>query len=355
MKGRILVWVVLVAAVCGAFWLYNAVANRKPYDPDAFVMGNGRIEATEVTISSKLAGRVEKICIEEGDLVAKGQKLVEMQTDELRADLLKARASLAEAEAKVREAESAIAVKRAEAEAAKGAVAEKKSQLRGAENKERRFKSTASGALPVTEIEDAETMVQSHKAPLASAEASALKAAAEVESAKSRLEVAKANVEAQKAAIARIEVDIKDSTIVAMHDGRIQYRIAQPGEMVGAGAGILNLVDLTDVYMTLFIPEKLVGRIAQGAECRIVLDAMKEWPIHANISYVSSVAQFTPKTVETEVEREKLMFRVRARIPAENLKKYIEYARTGLPGVAYVRLDPKAEWPDFLKIRGRED
>ena len=354
MKRKILFWAMLVVVLCGAFWLYNEIANRKPYDPDKFVMGNGRIEATEVTISAKLAGRIEKIYIEEGDLVTNGQKLVEMQTDELRADLLKARASLAEAEAKVREAESAIAVRKAEAEAAKGAVAEKKSQLRGAENKERRFKSTASGALPVTEIEDAETVVQSHKAQLMSAEASVQKAAAEVESAKSRLEVARASVAAQKAAIARIEVDIKDSTIVAKHDGRIQYRIAQVGEMVGSGAGILNLVDLTDVYMTLFIPEKLIGRIAQGAECRIVLDATKEWPIHANISYVSSIAQFTPKTVETEVEREKLMFRVRARIPAENLKKYIEYARTGLPGVAYVRLDPKAEWPEFLRLRKAE-
>ena len=350
MKLRVLLWGVLVVAVCGAFWLYNAVVNRKPYDPEKFVMGNGRLEATEVTISAKLGGRIEKIYIEEGDLVTNGQKLVEIQTDELRADLMKARAALAEAEASVKEAEITIAVKTAEAEAARGTVAEKKSQLRGAENKERRFKSAQTGAIPVTEIEDAETVVQAHKAQLMSAEASAKKAEVEVESAKSRLEVVKANVAAQKAAIARIEVDIKDSTLVAKHDGRIQYRIAQLGEMVGSGAGILNLVDLTDVYMTLFIPEKLVGRIAQGADCRIVLDAAK-YPIPAQISYVSSVAQFTPKTVETEVEREKLMFRVRARIPSELLKKYIEYARTGLPGVAYVRLDPEAEWPDFLKIK----
>ena len=351
MKNRLVLWGVLVVALCGAFWIYNVIANRKPYDTTKFVMGNGRIEATEVTISAKLAGRIEKIYIEEGDLVTNGQKLVEMQTDELRADFLKAKASLAEAEAKVKEAEATIAVKQAEAEAARGTVAEKRSQLRGAENKERRFKSAASGALPVTEIEDVETMVQSHKAQLMSAEASAKKAEADVESAKSRLDVAKASVEAQKAAIARIEVDIKDSTIVAKHDGRIQYRIAQLGEMVGAGAGILNLVDLTDVYMTLFIPEKMVGQIAQGADCRIVLDAGRGYPIPAQISYVSSIAQFTPKTVETEVEREKLMFRVRARIPAELLKEYIEYARTGLPGVAYVRLDPEAEWPEFLKVR----
>ena len=351
MKKRILVWGVLVAAICGAFWLYNAVVNRKPYDPDKFVMGNGRLEATEVTISAKLGGRIEKIYVEEGDLVTNGQKLVEIQTDELRADLMKAKASLAEAEASVKEAEITISVKQAEADAAKGTVAEKKSLLRGAENKLRRYKSAQAGAIPVTEIEDAETTIQMYGAQLQSAEASAKRAEVEVSSARSRLEVVKANVAAQKAAIARIEVDIKDSTIVARHDGRIQYRIAQLGEMVGSGAGILNLVDLTDVYMTLFIPEKLVGRIAQGADCRIVLDAGKQWPIPAQISYVSSIAQFTPKTVETEVEREKLMFRVRARIPVELLKEHIEYARTGLPGVAYVRMEPEAEWPDFLKTK----
>ena len=352
MMKKVMFWAVLVAAVCGAFAFYNALANRKPYDPEKFVMGNGRIEATEVTISAKLPGRIEKICIEEGQLVTNGQKLVEMQTDELRADLLKAKAALAQAIAAVKQAESGIAVKEAEVVAARGAIAEKRSQLKGIENKERRFKSAAAGAVPVTEIEDIETSIQTHKAQLASAEASAKRAESEVEAARSSLEAAKADVEARKAAIARIEVDINDCTIVAKHDGRIQYRIAQLGETVGSGAGILNLVDLTDVYMTLFIPEKLVGKIAQGAECRIVLDAAKEWPIRANISYVSSVAQFTPKTVETEVEREKLMFRVRARIPAENLKKYIEYARTGLPGVAYVRLDPSAEWPDFLQAKG---
>jgi len=351
MKQRIVLWVVLVVALCGAFWLYNVIANRKPYDTSKFTMGNGRIEATEVTISSKLAGRIAKIYVAEGEIVTNGQVLVQMQTDELCADLMKAKAALDEAEAAAKEAEIMITVRQAEADAAKGIVTEKKSLVRGAENKVRRLKSTQAGAIPLTDIEDADAALQMYNAQVLSAEASAKCAEVEVESARKRLDVAKATVAAQKAAVARIEVDIKDSTIVAKHDGRIQYRIAQVGEMVGVGAGILNLVDLTDVYMTLFIPEKLIGSVAQNAECRIVLDCSKEWPIPANISYVSSIAQFTPKTVETEVEREKLMFRVRARIPAHLLKQYIEYARTGLPGVAYVRLDASAEWPDFLKVR----
>jgi len=351
MKQKILLWVVVVVALCGAFWLYNAIANRKPYDTEKFVMGNGRIEATEVTISAKDTGRIDMIYVAEGALVTNGQKLVEMGSAGLRADLRKAKAALSEAESAVQEAAIMISVKFSECEAAKGIVAEKRCLVRGAENKLRRLKSTQTGAVPVTDIEDAEAALQMYQAQQLSAEASVKCAEVEIESAKSRLEVAKAVVEARKAAIERIEVDIDGCTLVAKHDGRIQYRIAQVGEMVGSGAGILNLVDLTDVYMTLFIPEKLVGWIEQGAECRIVLDSDKEHPIPANISYVSSIAQFTPKTVETEVEREKLMFRVRARIPAELLKQYIDYARTGMPGVAYVKLDPKAEWPEFLQVK----
>ena len=351
MKKRFCVWAALIAAICAAFWLYNVYANRPPYDTEKFVMGNGRIEATEVTISAKLPGRITKMFVEEGQLVTNGQKLVEIQTDEHLADLQKAKAALAQAEAAVRVAESEISVRESEVAAAEGTIAEKKSLLRGAETKDKRFKSAVQGAVPVTDVEDLDATIQMYKAQILTAEASAKRAAVAVDSAKSKLEAARADVEAQKAAIARIEVDIKDCTIVSKHDGRIQYRIAQLGEMVGSGTGILNLVDLTDVYMTLFVPEKLIARISQGAECRIVLDAVKGWAIPANISYISSIAQFTPKTVETEVEREKLMFRVRARIPVEGLKKYIEYVRTGLPGVAYVRLDPKAEWPDSLQLR----
>jgi HlyD family secretion protein len=113
---------------------------------------------------------------------------------------------------------------------------------------------------------------------------------------------------------------------------------------------VLNLVDLSDVYMTFFLPETLAGRVALGSEARIVLDAAPRYVIPAKISFVSSTAQFTPKTVETASEREKLMFRVRAQIDRELLLKHLEQVKTGLPGVAWVRIDPQAEWPARLAV-----
>ena len=114
---------------------------------------------------------------------------------------------------------------------------------------------------------------------------------------------------------------------------------------------MLNLVDLSDVYMTFFLPTAAAGRMAVGTEVRIVLDAAPQYVIPAQVSFVADVAQFTPKTVETAIEREKLMFRVRAQLPPDLLKKYILQVKTGLPGVAYVRRDPNAPWPDRLQVK----
>jgi len=102
--------------------------------------------------------------------------------------------------------------------------------------------------------------------------------------------------------------------------------------------------------MTFFLPERQAGRVAMGSEVRLVIDAAPQYVIPAKVTYVASVAQFTPKTVETESEREKLMFRVKARIDPKLLRKHMEQVKTGLPGIAYLKLDADAEWPAHLQI-----
>jgi HlyD family secretion protein len=92
-----------------------------------------------------------------------------------------------------------------------------------------------------------------------------------------------------------------------------------------------------------------------GAETRLVLDTAPQFVIPAKVTFVADVAQFTPKTVETAVERQKLTFRIKAHIPADVLKKYVRDVKTGLPGVAYVQLDPQAEWPAHLGVWLPED
>ena len=120
---------------------------------------------------------------------------------------------------------------------------------------------------------------------------------------------------------------------------------------MGAGGKVLNLVDLNDVYMNVFLPAQQAGRVALGADVRLILDAAPQYVIPAKVTFVASVAQFTPKTVETANEREKLMFRVKARIDPELLQKHLEQVKTGVPGMAYLKLDAAAEWPESLHVR----
>ena len=173
---------------------------------------------------------------------------------------------------------------------------------------------------------------------------------AAIATARSQVIEAESNIDAVRATIERLQADIEDSALKAPRDGRVQYRVAQLGEVVGAGGRVLNLVDLGDVYMTFFLPTAATGRVMLGGEVHLVLDSLPEYVIPARISFVSDVAQFTPKTVETASERQKLMFRVKAQIDAELLKKHIRHVKVGLPGMAYVRLDPQVEWPAELQV-----
>lgn len=320
--------IIIIAAVAAviALGVYTGISwwRGRIYNDPAFAHGNGRLEATEVNIATKLSERIASIAVNEGDFVKKGQVLAEMQTDVLKAEL---------AQAEARKAQAAAAKLSAEA-----TVMEKKSSMAGAEKRYIRLKNLLQkSAASEQEYETAETNFLSKKAEVAVAEA--------------EVKAAEANIQAATADIARISADLKDSKLLAPLDGRIQYRVSEPGEVLASGGKVLNMVDLTDVYMTFFLPEESAGKVKIGAEARILLDALPDIPIPASITFVSSVAQFTPKTVETQIERQKLMFRVKARIDPELLRKYIDYVKTGLPGVAWVKINPAAQWPDFLKLR----
>lgn len=321
---RLIIVLVLVAVAGLGFYSYKSWRNSAIYNDPAFTSGNGRLEATEVSIAAKSAGKVEKILVNEGDFVKKDQHLAQMQTNVLEAELAQAKAM--------------VLVKEAELAAARADVLQKQSKYDNAKKRFDRAKSLyTSKAVSQQTYENDESLYKGASAELAAANA--------------KVQQAGAAIAAAKADVQRIRADIDDCKLSAPLDGRIQYRVAEPGEILSSGGRVLNLVDLTDVYMTFFVPETVAGRIPLGADVRILLDALPGLPIPAKISYVASTAQFTPKTVETRVERQKLMFRVKARIAPELLKRFVTMVKTGLPGVAWVRLDPKAPWPKFLQLK----
>ncbi|MBB4094222.1 HlyD family secretion protein [Brucella pecoris] len=317
--------------------------------PEGIAKGNGRIEAVEIDISTKSPGRIREILADEGDFVQENDILARMDTDQLESQRKQAEAQLRRAEIGIETARSLVTQREAERTAAEATVAQREAQLDAAQRRLARSQQlTQSRTVSQQVLDDDRATAQGAEAAVGAAKAQLAATEAAIGAAKAQVVDAEASVEAAKAAIASIEADINDATLRAPKPGRVQYRVAQPGEVLSAGGRVLNLVDVSDVYMTFFLPTAQAGRVAMGADARIVLDAAPQYVIPAKISFVADVAQFTPKTVETEEERQKLMFRVKAKIPQELLQKYIQQVKTGLPGMAYVKLDPNAEWPKNL-------
>jgi len=320
--------------------------------PEGFASGNGRIEATEIDVDAKIAERIRDVLVHEGDLVRPGQLLVQMDTDVLMAKRREAEAQLQAAIASVATAESQLAQRRAESSAAIAVVAERKAELDAAQKYFLRTQALApKDFVTVQALDNARADFESKEAAVSSAVAQAAAADAAVHSGSSQVIDAKSKVDAERATIQRIQADINDSALYSPVNGRVQYRVAEPGEVLPPGGRVLNMINLDDVYMTFFLPDKLAGQIAVGADVRIILDAFPQVVIPAKVSFVANVAQFTPKTVETAEERQKLTFRIKGQIAPELLRQYLSVVKTGLPGMAYVRLDPQAKWPDYLQTR----
>ena len=346
-----LIAALVVAAVAAAG--YYGWTRLKPTGPGAgFVSGNGRIEATEIDVATKLAGRVSEILVGEGDFVAAGQPLAKMQIQVLEAQRDEANANRQQAINAVASAQAQVAVRESDKLAAQALVAQRESELDAAQRRLARSETLSrEGASSEQELDDDRARVRSVQAAVGAAKAQVNAAQAAIDAVKAQLVGARSVVTAAEATVRRVEADIADSELKAPRDGRVQYRIAQPGEVLGGGGKVLNLVDLSDVYMTFFLPETVAGKVALGSEVRVLLDAAPGYVIPAKVSFVAATAQFTPKTVETESERQKLMFRVKAQFDRELLKKHLTQVKTGLPGVAWLKIDAQAAWPAELAVK----
>jgi len=350
MNGKLKFWLPAVAVAALAAWAFARWGPLAAGDKDqGFVTGNGRIEATEIDVAAKVAGRVSEIMVQEGEFVRAGQVLATMDTRSMQAQRDEAQARGQQAVAALAGAHAEVTLRDSDRVAAAALVEQRKSDLDAARRRLARSEVLArAGAASLQDLDDDRARVSSSQSALAAAQAQVNAAASAVNAARSQVASAQANEKAAAATVTRIESDLADTVLAAPRAGRVQYRVAQPGEVIGAGGKVLNLIDLSDVYMNFFVPEAVAGRVGLGTAVRIVLDALPGYAIPATVSYVSSTAQFTPKTVETASERQKLMFRVKARIAPALLQAHLQQVKTGLPGVAWVRLDQKAPWPAEL-------
>lgn len=321
-SGKLIVLLALVVVAGGG---YAAWIKLKPAElPAGFAKSNGRLEAERIDIATKFPGRVKEVLVAEGDTVTAGQLLAKIDLAEIEAQLLEAEAAVRQSEQQL---DQAIAL-----------LAQRKSEMILTTQEFQR--SEALGAKGYTPQEK----VDQRQAAMMTAQSA-------VNSATAGIGLAKAAIEAAVARVVRIKENLKDYVLTAPRSGRVQYRLALPGEVLGTGGKVLTLLDMSDVYMTIFLPTKDVGQLELGAEARIIPDASPQYVAPATVSFVASDAQFTPKYVETKSEREKLMFRVKVKIPEDILKRYANRVKAGITGVAYVKLARDAVWPDDLEVK----
>jgi len=307
----------VLGAVGGAYWWMH----RQPALPPGIAEGNGRIEADPIDIATKFAGRILELRADEGDRVTAGQVVAVMDTRDLAASLKKS-------EAQVEQAQKAINEARANLD-------QQRTQVLLAKQEMERTQTLVKQGWATKELFD------QRRQTLDGANAAEIAAEARVTEVEHALDAATHDVELYK-------VNIADNTLVAPRDGRIEYRIANVGEVLPAGGKVFTMLDISYVYMDIYLPTLEAGRAKIGTDARIVLDSYPDRPIPATVVFVATQAQFTPKMVETKTERDKLMFRVRVRIDPELLHAHADAVRSGLPGVAYVKFDPGTAWPERL-------
>lgn len=344
------VWViaVLVAVAAAVAWWYLRIQHTD----DGLAHGNGRIEATEIDVATKIAGRVKEMLVDEGDFVTQGQVLARIASESLEAQLAEAQAQHQLAENAVLNAEATVAARQSDKAAAEAAVLQRQAEWTHHQQRLARTQSLAKrGVSTAQDLDDDVAAERASQAAVSAAKAQVEAAEAAIRAAQAQVKVTMSASESTVATIARIKADLNDCTLKSPRDGRVQYKIAEVGEVLGAGGKVVNLVDLADVYMTFFLPERDAGHVDVGSDARIVFDAAPEFVIPAKISYVSAVAQFTPKTVETATERQKLMFRVKAQIDQKLLEQHVRKVKTGVPGMVWVKIDPQTPWPARLMVK----
>ena len=314
---RLLLAILIGAGGGGIYWWKHS----HPALPPGISFGNGRLEADEIDISTKFAGRVAELRADIGDAVTAGQLVARMDTRDLQESLKKSQAQVEQAQRLIEEANANLEQQRT-------------AQKLAAQELERTQSLVANGWAT-------KELFDQRKQALDGANAA-------VSAATTRVAQAERALDASQHDVGLSMVNISDNDLVAPVDGRLQYRLANVGEVLPAGGKVFTMLDSSYAYMDIYLPTIEAGKIKIGTDARIVLDAYPDRPIPAKVSFIASQAQFTPKTVETQSERDKLMFRIRVRIDPERSRIYAPSAQSGLPGVAYVRVDPNVAWPANL-------
>lgn len=345
-----LVWIVLFAvAAVGVFFVYQ-YQNRNRL-PEHIAVSNGRLELQRYDVASLYAGRVVKVLVDEGNEVKTGDVLVQLSSDttsnrvaEAQAGQLAADGAISRARAAEKQAREAVA--RAEAQ-----IAAQQQQLKVAQMElDNAIRLQREDLVSAAEVQRRRSQRDGAMAAVKAAQAAKSEAKAAVGQAQAGISEAQAGSARAQALVKTAESANNDMNITSPKDGRVEYRLVEEGGVIGAGTKVVSVLDPSDVSMNIFVPNATMVRLKVGDEARIVLDGL-DVVLPANISFIATNAQFTPKAVETQEERAKLMFKVKLQVPMETAQKLRGWLKGGMTGNGYVRMDSSQEWAANLAVK----
>lgn len=272
----------------------------------------GTVECTTVTVSFKLPGRLKKRYLDEGDAATVGQLLAELEDDELRdekrlrtADLQVARAMLADLEAGSRQEEIA---------AAGAALARLKAEaVRAGQDAARAEALYAKEVIPRRELDAARAVKGATAAALQEGEERLrlVKAGARPDA----IAAARGRVAAAESALSLAETRLSHRAVVSPVTGVVLAKHAEPGELLAAGSPVLTVAQMDEVWVRGYIPETELGRIKHGQQATVISDSWKGRKYRGRVTFIASEAEFTPRNVQTEAERVKLVYRIKVTVP----------------------------------------
>lgn len=330
--------------------------------PDGLIQANGRIEGDHVTVASKFPGRITELLVREGATVTAGQVVIRLDDVQTRAKVNQAKHAAEALEAQVQAAHTTmailnldvpLAIERADAQMAKAkdAVDKALSVEREARSDAQRFRDLAEKDEASIQQRDQAALrwevAQKDIASSRSALTKEMKELAQAELGWKRIRAKEAEVSALEsqrdqayAVLDEVESVLKDLTITAPTSGTVTTRMVDMGEVVAAGAPLLELVDLDHLYLKVYVPEVQIGKLRLDLSARIFTDAFPEQPFEAMVRYIASKAEFTPKEVQTPDERVKLIYAVKL-----YLRENPDHRLTpGLPADAIIRWKEDVVW-----------
>ncbi|SSY85096.1 putative efflux pump membrane fusion protein [Aggregatibacter actinomycetemcomitans] len=314
MKAKYFVFgFIIIGAVGFAIWK-NRQLQASELNGIAAV--NGRLELKRLDIATLYPGRVEEILVQEGNEVKRNQPLARLSSS-----ISQAQVSAAQAQKK--RAEESVARALSEIDARQQQVNVTKLELNNAQ------KLRLDNLISSSELERRQAAYKASLAAVNTTQAAVAQAQAQLEQA---------------------QLQNTDMLIKAPKDGRVEYQIAEVGNVLGAGGKVVSLLDPTDTYINVFLTAPQMNQLKLGDEARIVIDGM-DAVFPANITFIANNAQFTPKSVETTEERAKLMFKVKLQLPVDIALKYKLLLKGGMTGLGYVKYDQQAQWPAQLNVR----